>query len=275
MTRRRLGRIGIIISALVVGLFAVFPIFWMILTSVKPRAEILTATPVFIPSEFLIERYVDVLRRGFATYLRNSLIVSISTTVAGVSVAAIAGYSLARFKMPLRRYLLLIVLSTQMFPLAALIIPLFIVMRNAGLLDSLLGLIITYMAFTTPLAIWILRGFFLGIPVDLEEAAMVDGATRVGAMLRVVMPLAGPGLAAVGVFSFIAAWREFFIALTFVTDEETYTLPVALARFEGLAHIDWGGIMAASVLFTLPVVVFFVLMHRRLTEGMIAGSVKG
>lgn len=275
MTRRRLGRIGIIISALVVGLFAVFPIFWMILTSVKPRAEILTATPVFIPSEFLIERYVDVLRRGFATYLRNSLIVSITTTVAGVSVAAIAGYSLARFKMPLRRYLLLIVLSTQMFPLAALIIPLFIVMRNAGLLDSLLGLIITYMAFTTPLAIWILRGFFLGIPVDLEEAAMVDGATRVGAMLRVVMPLAGPGLAAVGVFSFIAAWREFFIALTFVTDEETYTLPVALARFEGLAHIDWGGIMAASVLFTLPVVVFFVLMHRRLTEGMIAGSVKG
>lgn len=275
MTRRRLGRIGIIISALVVGLFAVFPIFWMILTSVKPRAEILTATPVFIPSEFLIERYADVLRRGFATYLRNSLIVSISTTVAGVSVAAIAGYSLARFKMPLRRYLLLIVLSTQMFPLAALIIPLFVVMRNAGLLDSLLGLIITYMAFTTPLAIWILRGFFLGIPVDLEEAAMVDGATRVGAMLRVVMPLAGPGLAAVGVFSFIAAWREFFIALTFVTDEETYTLPVALARFEGLAHIDWGGIMAASVLFTLPVVVFFVLMHRRLTEGMIAGSVKG
>ncbi|MDP9023257.1 MAG: carbohydrate ABC transporter permease [Actinomycetota bacterium] len=275
MIRRTVGRVGIAVSAVAVGLFAVFPFLWMILTSVKPRPEILTATPIFIPSELVLERYVDVLRRGFATYLRNSLIVAVTTTVAGVSVAALAGYSLARFKLPLRRYLVLVVLSTQMFPIAALIIPLFIVMRNLGLLDSLLGLVVTYMAFTTPLSIWILRGFFLGIPEELEEAAMVDGATRVGAMLRVVLPLAGPGLAAVGVFAFIAAWREFFVALTFITDEQTYTLPVALARFEGLAHIDWGGIMAASVLFTLPVVVFFLFVHRRLTQGMIAGSVKG
>ncbi|MBW3577434.1 MAG: carbohydrate ABC transporter permease [Actinobacteria bacterium] len=275
MIRPTVGRVGIAVSAVAVGLFAVFPFLWMILTSVKPRPEILTATPIFIPSELVLERYVDVLRRGFATYLRNSLIVAVTTTVAGVSVAALAGYSLARFKLPLRRYLVLVVLSTQMFPIAALIIPLFIVMRNLGLLDSLLGLVVTYMAFTTPLSIWILRGFFLGIPQELEEAAMVDGATRVGAMLRVVLPLAGPGLAAVGVFAFIAAWREFFVALTFITDEQTYTLPVALARFEGLAHIDWGGIMAASVLFTLPVVVFFLFVHRRLTQGMIAGSVKG
>lgn len=275
MTRRRLGRIGIILAAVAVGAFAVFPFLWMVLTSVKPRPEILTATPVFVPSELVLERYVDVLRRGFATYLTNSLIVSVTTVVGGVAIAALAGYSLARFRLPLRRYLLLVVLSTQMFPIAALIIPLFVVMRNLELLNSLLGLVVTYLAFTTPIAVWILRGFFKGIPPEMEEAAMVDGATRVGAMVRVVLPLAGPGLAAVGVFTFIAAWREFFIALTFLSDESRFTLPLALARFEGLAHIDWGGIMAASVLFTAPVVIFFLLVHRRLTEGMVAGSIKG
>lgn len=274
MSRGPLRRSGIFVAAVAVGLFAVFPFFWMVLTSVKPRPEIFTSSPIFIPSELLIERYVDVLRTGFTTHLRNSIIVAVSTTVLGVGVAALAGYSLARFRMPLRRYLLLTVLSTQMFPLVALIIPLFIVMRNAGLLNSLLGLIVAYLSFTTPLAIWILRGFFKGIPVDLEEAAMVDGATRVGAMLRVVLPIAGPGLAATGIFVFIAAWREFLLALTFIDDQELHTLPVALASFAGRASIDWGAIMAASVLFTLPVVIFFLLVHRRLTEGLIAGSVK-
>lgn len=275
MTRRVAFRIAIYTLAVAVGLFAAFPFLWMILTSIKPRPEILTATPVFIPSELVLERYTAVLRRGFTTYLTNSLIVTATTTVGGVTIAALAGYSLARFRMPLRRYLLLVVLSTQMFPVVALIIPLFIVMRNLGLLNTLAGLVITYTAITTPLAIWILRGFFKSIPEDLEEAAMVDGATRVGAMLRIVLPLAGPGLAACGIFVFIAAWREFFVALTFINDESNYTLPVALARFEGLAHIDWGGIMAASVVFTLPVVIFFLFVHRRLTEGMIAGSIKG
>lgn len=273
--RRRLGRIGIYAAAVAVGLFAVFPFIWMLLTSVKPQAEILTSTPVFVPSEILLERYADVLTRGFTTYLRNSVIVTLSSTVLGVGIAALAGYSLARFTMPLRRYLLLVVLSTQMFPVAALIIPLFILMRNYGLLNSLTGLIITYVAITTPIAVWILRGFFKGIPEDLEEAAMTDGATRFGAMVRVILPLAGPGLAAVGVFVFIAAWREFFVALTFLNDQDLHTLPVALARFEGFANIDFGGIMAASVLFTLPVVVFFLLVHRHLTTGMVAGSIKG
>jgi ABC-type glycerol-3-phosphate transport system permease component len=275
VTRRRIGRIGILAAAVAVGLFAVFPFFWMILTSVKPVPEIRTATPVFIPSELVLDRYADVLRRGFTTFLRNSVIVTASATVLGVAISALAGYSLARFRLPLRRYLLLVVLSTQMFPVVALLIPLFILMRNYGLLNSLVGLVVTYMAVTTPLAIWILRGFFKGIPVDLEEAAMVDGATRVGAMLRVVLPLAGPGLAAVGIFCFIAAWREFLIALTFLTDAQMHTLPVALARFAGFAQIDWGGLMAMSVMFTAPVVIFFLFVHRRLTEGMVAGSVKG
>jgi ABC-type glycerol-3-phosphate transport system permease component len=268
------GRVGIYAAALVAGMFAVFPFLWMILTSVKPNPEIFTATPVFVPSEIVLERYAAVLRRGFSDYLVNSIIVAVSTTVAGVAVAALAGYALARFRMPLRRYLLLLVLSVQMFPLVVLIIPLFVVMRNLGLLDSHLGLIIAYLSFTTPLAVWILRGFFKGIPPDLEEAAMVDGATRFGAFLRVVLPLAGPGLAACGIFVFIAAWNEFMFALTFINDQRLHTLPVALQAFIGRASIDWGAIMAASVLFTLPVVVFFLVVHKRLTKGMVAGAVK-
>lgn len=275
MTRRRLVIAGIYVAAVAVGLFAAFPIIWMALTSIKPDDQILTATPVFWPSDPTLGRYLEVLQRGFTTYLTNSVIVAVGTTLLGVTLSAAAGYALARFDLPLRRYLLVVVLSVQMFPLVVLIIPLFIVMRNLGLLDSYLGLIIAYLAFTTPLAVWILRGFFVGIPPGLEEAAMVDGATRMGAILRVVLPLAGPGLAATGIFVFIAAWNEFMLALTFLSDDAMWTLPVALQGFIGRAQTDHGAIMAASVLFTAPVVVFFLLVHRRLTEGLVAGALKG
>jgi ABC-type glycerol-3-phosphate transport system permease component len=148
-------------------------------------------------------------------------------------------------------------------------------MRTLGLLNSWAGLVIAYLSFTTPLAVWLLKSFLETIPQELEEAAMSDGATRVGAMVRVVLPLAGPGLAATAIFSFIAAWNEFLLALTFIKDERLRTLPVALQSFVGQQQADWGLIMAASVLFTAPVVVFFLAVHRRLTEGLVAGSVTG
>lgn len=273
--RQRLGLLGTYLGAGVLGLFAVVPLYWMLLTSVKPRAEIVTRDPVFWPSEFVWERFGSLLQRGFTTYLVNSLIVTISVTVLGIAVSALAGYALARFDLPLKRYLLLVVLTTQMFPMVVLIIPFFTVMRSLDLLDSLPGLVIAYLSFTTPLAVWILRGFFKGIPDDLEQAAMVDGCTRFQALRRIVLPLAGPGLASCGIFVFIAAWNEFLFALTFVKDDAMRTLPVALNSFVGRAGADHGAIMAASVLFTLPVVVFFLVVHRRLTEGMVAGAVKG
>lgn len=272
---RTMRRLGIYVAALLVGLFAVFPVFWMLLTSVKPNPEILTSTPIFWPSELQLTRYVDVFERGFTTYLRNSVVVAVASTVLGVGVSAFAGYVLARFDLPIRKYLLLLVLSVQMFPLVVLIIPLFVVMRNLNLLNSFVGLVISYLSFTTPLAVWILKGFFEGIPPDLEEAARVDGASRMQALLRVIMPLAGPGIAATSIFVFIAAWNEFMFALTFLRDESMRTLPVALQSFIGRAQTAHGEIMAASVLFTLPVVIFFLFVHRRLTEGMTAGAVKG
>lgn len=275
LLRRRAGRFGVYASALLVALFSVFPLFWMLLTSVKPRAEIVTRDPVFWPSAFQLERYGDVLARGFTTYLGNSLLVSVTVTFVGVLFAALAGYALARFDMPLKRYLLLLVLATQMFPVVVLLIPFFTVMRRLDLLNTYTGLIVTYMSFSIPLAIWILRGFFRGIPDDLEEAAMVDGCTRFGAMWRVILPLAGPGIAACSIYVFIAAWNEFLFALTFTSSDAMRTLPVALQAFIGRDATDHGAIMAASTLFTIPVVVFFLFVHKRLTEGMVSGAVKG
>jgi ABC-type glycerol-3-phosphate transport system permease component len=275
MRRRPAATAALYVGAVVVALFAVAPFVWMVLTSIKPEGEILRRTPTLWTAHPQFGRYSDVLHAGFARALRNSLIVATGTTVAGVAVAALAGYALARFDLPLRRYLLLMVMGVQMFPLVVLIIPLFVVMKALGLLDSWLGLVVAYLSFTTPLAVWLLRSFFETIPRDLEEAAMTDGATRFGAMVRVIFPLAGPGLAATAIFSFIAAWNEFLFALTFVKKENLRTLPVALSSFVGRSQADWGLIMAASVLFTVPVVLFFLAVHRRLTTGMVAGSVTG
>ena len=273
--RRRGARAATYAAAAAVGLFCAGPFAWMIVTSLKPDAEIFSRTPVVWPSDPLFSRYGEVLRSGFGRALVNSALVATSTTVAGLAIAALAGYALARFRMPLRRWLILLVLSVQMFPAVVLVIPLFVVMRRLGLLDTHAGLVLAYLSFTCPLAIWILKGFVQGIPPELEEAAMIDGATRVGAMRRVVLPLLAPGLAATAIFSFIAAWNEFLFALTFVKDEAMRTLPVALQAFVGQSSTDWGLIMAASVFYTAPVVVFFLALHKRLVEGMVAGALRG
>lgn len=274
--RRVLADIAVYIAAIAVGAFALFPFAWMVITAIKPNAEIFTATPVFWPSEPTMGRFVEVLTGDFLTYLRNSAIVTVSTVVLSVSAAALAGWALARFPIPLKRYLLVLVLSAQMFPVVVLLIPLFILMRQIGLLGSHAGLVLAYLSFTTPLVVWILRGFFKSIPVDLEEAAMVDGATRIQAFRRIVLPLAMPGIAAASVFGFIAAWNELLFALSFNRNTPAlHTLPVALQQFIGRDSTDWGMIMAASVVFTIPVVVFFLFTHKRMTEGMVVGATKG
>jgi multiple sugar transport system permease protein/N,N'-diacetylchitobiose transport system permease protein len=263
-------------AVLAVGAFSLFPFAWMALTSIKKNSEIFTRKPVFVPSTPTLDRYAQIFADSdFTRPLLNSTIVAGTTTVLGIAVAALAGYALARFRMPLQRYLLVLVLSVQMFPLIALIIPLFVVMRTLDLLNTYTGLILAYLSFTIPLAVWMLRGFFRSIPSDLEDAAMVDGCTRMGSLLRIVLPLAGPGIAAASIYGFISAWNEFLFALTFMSDERMYTLPVMLQSFVGREQSDWGAIMAASVLFTLPVIVFFLLVHKRLTQGMVQGGIKG
>ncbi|QBI19216.1 carbohydrate ABC transporter permease [Egibacter rhizosphaerae] len=274
--RRALVQLATYAGAIAVGLFAFGPILWMLITALKPDGEILTSTPVFIPSEVRWDRLANVVTGDFAVYLRNSILVSGATVVLSVAAAAMAGWVLARYPLPLKRYLLILVLSAQMFPFVVLLIPIFILMRQVDLLGTHTGLILAYLSFTTPLVVWILRGFFQSIPIDLEEAAMVDGATRVQAFRRIILPLAMPGVAAASVFGFISAWNELLFALSFNRNNpELHTLPVALQQFIGRDTTDFGMIMAASAVFTVPVVVFFLFTHKRMTQGMVMGATKG
>ncbi|HKE78883.1 MAG TPA: carbohydrate ABC transporter permease [Solirubrobacteraceae bacterium] len=264
------------VCALAVSAFALFPIYYVVITSLKPRSEIYTRTPDLWPNDPQWHQYTRVFTEGHVgRALANSLIVATATTLICVLVAGMAAYALARLEVPLKRTLLMLILTTQMFPLVVLIIPLFVLMRNANLIGTYQGLVVAYLAFTVPLAIWIMRGFILTIPEELEHAAMTDGATRVGAMFRVILPIAGPGLIATATLSFIAAWNEFMLALTFMDTEEKKTLPLVLQQFVGRGDTDWGAVMATSVIYTVPVILFFLLMRKRLMLGMTAGAVKG
>jgi ABC-type glycerol-3-phosphate transport system permease component len=264
------------VAGLVVAVFSLFPIYYMVVTSLKPRSEIYSRTPDLWPSDPQWNQYANVLDEGHvARALANSLIVSTSAMVIGVAIASLAAYALARFAIPLKRLLLMTVLATQMFPLIVLLIPLFVVMRNADLIGTYRGLVIVYLAFTVPLAIWIMRSFILTIPEELEHAAMIDGTTRVGAMVRVVLPLAAPGLMTTAMLSFIAAWHEFMLALTFLTEEERKTLPLILQTFVGRADTDWGASMATSTIYTLPVMILFLILRGRLMKGTTVGALKG
>ena len=181
---------------------------------------------------------------------------------------------LARYRVRVKRILLILVLMTQMFPLVVLVIPLFVIMRKSGLLGTYWSLIFTYLAFSVPLAIWVMRGFIMSIPEELEHAARIDGATRIGAMWRVVLPLAAPGLAVTAVLCFLEGWKEFLLALTFINEEERKTVPLVLQTFVGRGDTDWGAVMATSVLYTLPVALVFVLARKHLMTARTAGAVK-
>jgi ABC-type glycerol-3-phosphate transport system permease component len=264
------------VASLAVAAFALFPVYWVVITSLKPRSEIYTRTPDLWPSDPQWDQYPRVLGEGHVgRALMNSLIVAGATTVVCLIVGAMAAYALARFDVPLKRALLMLVLATQMFPLVVLVIPLFVLMREADLIGTYWGLVAAYLAFTVPLAIWVMRGFLISIPAELEHAARIDGATRVGAMVRVILPVAAPGLATTAVLCFLEGWKEFMLALTFLNDEDRKTLPLVLQSFVGRGDTDWGAIMATSVIYTLPVALVFVLLRKHLMTPRTAGALKG
>ena len=260
----------------VISAFALFPVYWVAITSLKTRGEIYTRTPDLWPNHPQWRTYAHVLGEGHVgRALLNSLIVAGATTVLCLLIGSLAAYALTRFDIPLRRVLLMLVLVTQMFPLVVLVIPLFVLERKTSLLGTWSGLVLAYLAFTVPLAIWVMRSFLLAIPEELEHAARIDGATRLGAFARVILPLAAPGLATTAVLCFLEGWKEFMLALTFMSDEERKTLPVVLQSFVGRGDTDWSSIMATSVIYTVPVVVLFLLLRKHLTTGRMAGAVKG
>jgi N,N'-diacetylchitobiose transport system permease protein len=276
--RRRRGRgrraaLNTAAIAFVVGW--IFPVYWMVDTAFKPYGDILRSTPGFLPIPLSLGNFADALGKPlFGDYLRNSLIMTGAAVLLGALLALPAAVALTRFRFLGRRTFLVLVLVVQMIPQPALVIPIFLSLKSADLLNTLPGLALTYVGFVLPFTIWTLRGFLHGIPVELEEAAMVDGAGRWTVIRRILLPLVAPGVIASSVFAFITAWNDYLFAYVEMKDQDHYTLPVWLVSFSTSTGTDYGGLIAASTLFALPVVLFFLLIQRRLVEGMTSGAVK-
>lgn len=262
---------------LVIFVFVVmFPFLWMLISSVKPATE-LFGERAFTPytTHPTWKNYISVFaEHPFLRYLWNSTVVATVTTVYTVTVASFAAYAIARLQFKGKTFILGIVLSVSMFPQIATITPIYIFLKNIGLTNSYLGLIIPYTTFTLPLSIWILVTFFRKIPLDLEEAAKIDGASLMQTYWKVIMPLAVPGIFTTAILVFIAAWNEFFFALTINTDEKYKTVPIGIAMFQGQFTIPWGEIAAATVVVSVPLVIMVLVFQRRIVSGLTSGSVK-
>jgi N,N'-diacetylchitobiose transport system permease protein len=274
--RKRLRKFGWNALALLVLFVMVFPVYWMISTAFKPGHDILNYTPQWFPTHPTLSNFTDALHQQFFwDAVKNSVIVTSAVVALSLVLAFLAALALAKFSFYGRKPFIVIILGVQMVPLAALIIPLYILMSRLDQVDKLSGVIVMYLTFVLPFAIWTLRGFLLGVPKELEESAMVDGATRFGAFVRILLPLVGPGLVATSIFAFILAWNEFIIAYVFLHTPEKQTLMVWLASFTTLRGTEWGPLMAGATLCSLPVIIFFVLVQRKINFGLTAGAVKG
>lgn len=255
----------------------VAPVYWMANTAFKPREDVLTATPHFWPHHPTITNFTRAVSQAyFLDNLRNSVVVVAATVVVSVLLGLFAAAALSRFRFRGRRTIMVVILAVQMLPGTALLVPMFVIFNRMDLLGSYTALVLAYVATVLPFSIWVMRGFFVVIPVELEEAAQLDGASTWQILSRVLFPLVLPGVISTGIFAFIAAWNDYLYAYTFMKDQSRYTLPVWLASFTNpTTGTDFGGQMAASVLFSLPVVAFFLLIQRNLVAGMSAGAVKG
>lgn len=254
----------------------VFPFYWLIITSFKPPEELWNIPPTWWPSRLYLGSYISAFtERPFLTYLKNSAIVATSTTAFAVFVTSFAGYALARLNFKGKNAILALALAVSMFPGIAIVSPLFLMMKEWGLLNSYLGLIITYTTITIPLSMWNLTTFFRTIPRDMEEAAKVDGASPFYTFIKIILPLAAPGIFTTAILVFIAAWNEFLFALTFNTKDALRTVPVGIAMFPGQYTLPWGDISAASVVVVLPLMIIVLLFQQRIVSGLTAGAVKG
>jgi multiple sugar transport system permease protein len=258
------------------ALAVLFPFYWMIITSFKNEDQMRSVVSMFWPKPFAVENYRQLLAKTeFAAWYGNSVFVAVSSTLLATAVGTIGAYALARLKFRGRGFMASATLITYLVPPSILFIPLYKQMQGLGMANSLSGLIAAYPSFTVPFVTWLLMGYFESIPEELEEAAMIDGATRFGAFYRVVLPLSAPGVLAAGLYAFTQAWNEFLYALVFITDGRLRTLPVGLASFITGDVYGWGYLMAGAVLTTLPVIAAYIYLQKYMVEGLTAGSVKG
>ena len=276
MKRSNAGLILTLVCALLVVAVCLFPFLWMAVSSIKVLRELYIVPPTWIPQMPTLDNYRTVLfESNIPRYFLNSLIISVGATGLALSIAIFASYGFARFRFRGKAAFQSFVLVGQLLPTAAIIVPLFVTLRYLGLVNTYLGLILVYMIITLPLSVWMLTSYFRAIPVELEEAAIIDGSSRIGVLFRITLPLSIPGIIAVLVYSFVTTWNEFIFALTFATDSSVKTLPIGLAEFTTEFNTDWGAVMAASMIMTVPIAILFLSMQRLFIGGLTAGATKG
>ncbi|WP_027342729.1 carbohydrate ABC transporter permease [Hamadaea tsunoensis] len=273
--------VGAHIGALVASILILAPFAWLVITSIAGQTDLLARPLRWWPEHVTLSRYREIFSGAaggvaaqFRSAMVNSLVVAAGTVLISVSVGIFGGYALARLRFPLRRVTLLSFLVTYMLPPIVLIIPLYLLMARFGLLDTKLGLVIVYCSLATPFALWTMNNFFGSLPVELEEAARVDGCSRLGALIRIILPLARPGIVATVLFVFLLCWDEFLYALIFTSTSDAKTIPVAIAEFTGRNAVDFGLIAAGGVLAAVPPVLLAVVLQRHLLSGLTAGALK-
>ena len=263
------------IYLIILAVLAAFPLFWILTSSVKSKGEITKYPTEILPRHWTLDYYKTVFcQLGFPTNMANSIVIALATTLITVVVSSMAAYAIVRFFPNVSKILTRILLMTYMFPTILLAIPYSIIMGKLGLMNTRIGLIIVYLSFSVPYAVYLLVGFFKTVPIGIEEAAMVDGANSWQVFSKVVVPIVSPGLVAVAIYSFINAWNEFLYALILTNSREKMTVSVALRSLEGQEVLDWGTMMAASAVVVIPSVVFFMLIQKYIAGGLAEGSVK-
>ncbi|MFJ5776992.1 carbohydrate ABC transporter permease [Streptomyces sp. NPDC093094] len=275
--RRALRRLPLHTAATVTVALCLFPVYWMVTTAFKPSRDIQSYDPRLVPDTWTLDHFRRAVDAdGFALFWRNSALVTLGAVLLALVVALGAAYAVARLRWRGRRQFMLAVFIAQMAPWESLVIPVYIISRDTGMLDRLPTLTLVYFMITLPFTVVVLRGFIAGIPPELEEAAQVDGCTRTGAFRRVAFPLLAPGLMATSLFGFITAWNEFTYAnFLIIKQQDSRTLPVWLSSFQSTFGTDWGATMAAATLFALPALIVFLVLQRHVTSGLASGAVKG
>ena len=277
MNGRNANRAGWNTLGILVFVVSVFPVFWMISTAFKSDDQINALTPTWFPTHPTLQHFRDALNKPyFWADVKNSVIVVLVVVGIAMVLAFLAAVALSKYRFTGRKLFIVLVIGVQMLPGAGLIIPLYVVLARFHEVNTLTGVILVYLTGALPFSVWTLRGFILGIPKELEEAAMVDGSTRFGAFARILLPLVAPGLVATSVFAFITSWNEYIFARVLLNDGSKQTITVWLSYFLGTSRqTDWGALMAASTLTAIPVVIFFLLIQRRIAFGLTAGAVRG
>jgi ABC-type glycerol-3-phosphate transport system permease component len=271
-----LVRTGQLVGLAALAIFCLFPFAWIVATSLKDLSETFRIPPTWFPQRLSLENFVKIWTiQSFGRYFFNSLVVAGATTLLSIVLASLAGYGFSRFKLPGGRAMMVGVLTAQMFPGIVLLIPYFTIASRVQMLNTYPVLILAYTSFSLPFCIWMMKGFFDGIPTELDEAAVLDGCTSLGAFLRVVLPLSLPGVVATAIFSFLVAWNEYLFAVVLATRESMYVVTVGIASNIGQFRIQWNELMAGAVLATIPTIILYALLERHLVRGLSAGAVKG